>query len=84
MIKKDKERFLSIVTPEFLTLSVASREISSICSEGDGTCLVILLLPNKITSFFSSFNFKLLTFIQVLTSAMQCSNLFIKSESSFG
>ena len=61
-----------MVTPRFLTLSVASREISLICSDGDGACFVILLLPNKITSVFSSFHFNLLTFIQALTSAQIC------------
>ena len=34
-MKNDKERLFSMVTPLFLTLSVAFREISSICREGD-------------------------------------------------
>ena len=34
--KKDIEILLSMVTPRFLTLSVASKEISSICKEGYG------------------------------------------------
>ena len=61
-------------------INVDGKEIS-VCIEGDGICFVILLLPKKI---ISSFNFNLLTFIQVVISAMQCSNLFIKPERSFG
>ena len=47
-----RERLLLMVTPRFSTLSVASREMSAMCREGDGRCFVILLWPNKITSVF--------------------------------
>ena len=51
-----------MVTPKFLILPLASRQISSICREGDGRCYVILLLPNKITPDFTSFNFEFVNF----------------------
>ena len=46
-----------MVTPRFLTLSVASREMSSICREADGKYFGILLLLNKIINFNPSLEF---------------------------